>query len=72
LTLASGQTLAAPLASEDEFTIVILDAAGARQTYEKSAVKFKIDNPISAHYDQLGKYTDASMHDVFAYLETLK
>ena len=29
---ASGQTVVAPLASEDEFTIVILDAAGARQT----------------------------------------
>ena len=72
VTLASGQTVAGTLASEDEFTIVVLDAAGARQTYEKSAVKFKIDNPMSAHFDQLGKYTDDDMHNVFAYLETLK
>jgi cytochrome c oxidase cbb3-type subunit 3 len=72
LTLASGQTLTAPLDNEDEFTIVILDARGTRQTYQKDGVKFKIDNPMSAHFEQLGKYTDSDMHNVFAYLETLK
>jgi cytochrome c oxidase cbb3-type subunit 3 len=72
VTLASGQTVVSPLASEDEFTIVILDAAGARQTYKKTDVKFKIDDPMSAHFDQLGKYTDDDMHNVFAYLDTLK
>jgi hypothetical protein len=39
---------------------------------EKEAVKFQIDNPMSAHFDQLGNYTDADMHNVFAYLDTLK
>ena len=72
LTLASGQTLTGPLASEDEFTIVVLDPAGSRQAYEKSTVKFKIDDPMSAHFNQLGRYTDDDMHNVFAYLETLK
>ena len=72
LTLASGQTSVAELVSEDEFSLVVLDPAGARQTYEKSAVKFKIDDPMSAHFDALGKYTDADMHNVYAYLDTLK
>ncbi len=72
VTLASGETIVAPLASEDEFTIVILDPSGARKTYEKSAVKFRIDDPLSAHFDQLGKYTDDDMHNVLAYLVTLK
>ena len=27
---------------------------------------------LSAHFDQLGKYTDADMHNVYAYLVTLK
>ena len=72
VTLASGQTVNAPLSSEDEFTIVILDSSGAPQTYKKSAVKFKIDDPMSAHFDQLGKYSDVDMHNVYAYLETLK
>jgi cytochrome c oxidase cbb3-type subunit III len=72
LWLPSGETVVAPLASEDEFTIAILDASGARQSYEKSSLKFKIENPLSAHFDQLGKYTDDDMHNVYAYLDTLK
>jgi cytochrome c oxidase cbb3-type subunit 3 len=71
-TLPEGQTVVAPLAVQDEFTITVLDPAGARQTYARSTVKFKIDDPISAHFDQLGKYSDKDMHDVYAYLETLK
>jgi cytochrome c oxidase cbb3-type subunit 3 len=72
VTLASGQVIEGPLAVEDEFTISVTDAAGARQTYQKSAVKFAINDPLSAHFDQLGKYTDADMHNVYAYLDTLK
>jgi cytochrome c oxidase cbb3-type subunit 3 len=72
VTLPSGQTVIAPLASEDEFTITVIDPSGARQTYEKSKMKFKIDDPMSAHFDQLGKYTDNDMHNVFAYLDSLK
>ena len=71
-TVASGQTIVAPLVAEDEFTVTVLDPLGARQKYDKNAVKVKIDDPKSAHYEQLGKYTDAAMHNVFAYLDTLK
>ena len=72
VTLVSGKDISGRLASEDEFTIVVLDPEGARKTLEKGAVKFKIDDPMSAHFDQLGKYTDIDMHNVFAYLDTLK
>jgi cytochrome c oxidase cbb3-type subunit III len=70
--LPSGQTVVAPVAAEDEFSVTVLDPLGARQTYQKSAVKVKIDDPLAAHFEQLGKYTDAEMHNVYAYLETLK
>jgi cytochrome c oxidase cbb3-type subunit III len=72
VTLASGVTLSGPLIQEDEFTITVQDSSGAQQTYEKNAVQFKIDNPLAAHFEQLGKYTDQDMHNVFAYLNTLK
>ncbi len=72
VTLASGETVVAPLAIEDEFSITILDSSGARKMYQKSVVKFKIDDPMSAHFDRLGKYTDTDIHNVFAYLDTLK
>ena len=71
-TLASGQTVVAPLTAEDEFLVTVMDPLGAPQTYQKNAVKVKIENPMAAHFEQLGKYTDASMHNVFAYLDTLK
>ena len=71
-TLASGQKIIAPLAGEDEFTISVFDPLGVRQTYQRSAVKFEISDPLSAHFEQLGKYSDRDMHDVYAYLETLK
>lgn len=72
VTLRSGRTRAGPLVSEDEFTIVVLEPSGSRHTYKKPDVQFKIDNPMSAHFAQLGKYTDADMHNVLAYLNTLK
>ncbi len=70
--LPSGQTITGPLSSEDEFTIVVLNPAGELQSYEKSAVKFAIKDPLSAHFDQLATYTDEDMHNVYAYLATLK
>jgi cytochrome c oxidase cbb3-type subunit 3 len=72
LTLRSGRTRVAPLVSEDEFTIVVLESSGARRTYQKRDVKFKVDNPMAAHFAQLAKYTDADMHNVFAYVNTSK
>ncbi len=71
-TLASGQTVVAPLTAEDEFTVTVMDPLGAPQTYQRNAVKVKIEDPMAAHFEQLGKYTDASMHNVLAYLDTLK
>jgi cytochrome c oxidase cbb3-type subunit 3 len=35
-------------------------------------VKFAVTNPLEAHIEQLGKYTDGDMHDVLAYLQTLR
>jgi cytochrome c oxidase cbb3-type subunit 3 len=71
-TLANGQTITAPVAGEDEFSITVLDPLGAPQTYAKSAVKVTVENPLAAHFEQLAKYTDQAMHDVYAFLNTLK
>lgn len=71
-TLASGQTIVAPVVAEDDFSVTVLDPLGARQTYQRSAVKVKVEEPLAAHFEQLGKYTDAGMHNVYAYLESLK
>jgi len=72
IELSPGETVSGPLVGEDDFTLTVLDSSGARKTYEKSAVKVKIDDPLAAHFDQLAKYTDADIHNVYAYLESLK
>jgi cytochrome c oxidase cbb3-type subunit 3 len=70
--LPNGQSVIAPVAAEDDFTVTVLDPLGERQTYRRNAVKVTIDDPLSAHFEQLGKYTDAEMHNVYAYLESLR
>lgn len=70
-TLASGEIVSGSLASQDEFTISLTDSSGAMRTWPIADVKFEIDDPMTAHFEQLGKYTDDDMHDVYAYLETL-
>jgi hypothetical protein len=32
----------------------------------------KVDNPLDAHIAQLAKYTNEDLHNVLAYLQTLK
>ena len=72
VTLPSGQTVAGRLTYRDEFTIALTDTAGWYRSWPTTQVKFTVDDPRQAHVDQLGKYTDADMHDVLAYLQTIR
>ena len=57
---------------DDEFTIALTDAGGWYKSWPIRQVTVAVDDPLSAHVDQLGKYTDRDMHDVLAYLQTLR
>jgi hypothetical protein len=72
VTLPSGETIAGPLVGQDEFTIAITDPAGMRRAWPVDTVKFTVNDPLSAHFDQLGKYTDKDMRNIFAYLQGLR
>jgi cytochrome c oxidase cbb3-type subunit III len=72
VTLPGGQTVTGKLAYRDEFTIALRDVSGRYRSWPTDQVKFKVDDPMQAHVDLLGKYTDAQMHNVLAYLQTLK
>jgi cytochrome c oxidase cbb3-type subunit III len=72
VTLPSGERLKGPLAYRDEFTIALTDDAGRYRSWPARAVTFTVDNPLDAHVEQLGKYTDDDMHNVLAYLQTLR
>jgi cytochrome c oxidase cbb3-type subunit 3 len=72
VTLASAEVISGTLAYRDEFTIALTDASGWYRSWPASQVKFSIDDPLQAHVEQLGKYTDDDMHDVLAYLQALR
>src|SRR5687767_7553545 len=72
VTLGPGQTVTGRLAYRDEFTIALTDASGWYRSWPASQVKFTVDDLLQGHVEQLRKYTDKDMHDVLAYLQTLR
>jgi len=72
VTTRDGQVVTGKVMFHDEFTITLIDAGGWTRSWPVTQVKVAIDDPLQAHVDQLGKYTDKDMHDVFAYLQSLK
>ncbi len=60
------------LVSRNEFTITVTDTGGMRRTFDADKVKATVDDKLSAHLDQMGKYTDNDMHNILAYLQTLQ
>jgi len=72
VTAPNGQVVSGTVAYRDEFTIALTDSAGSYRSWPTRRVTFKIDDPLSAHVEQLSKYTDDDVHNVFAYLQTLK
>jgi cytochrome c oxidase cbb3-type subunit III len=69
---SDGQVVTGKVVQHDEFLISLTDANGWTRSWPLKQVRVDIDNPLQAHVDQLGKYTDKDMHDVFAYLQSLK
>lgn len=72
VTLRSGQTVTGALDYRDEFTIALTDADGWRKSWPADQVTINFEDRLQAHVDQLAKYTDKDMHDVLAYLQSLK
>jgi cytochrome c oxidase cbb3-type subunit 3 len=72
ITMPSGETVAGELAYQDEFNVAVRDAAGWYRSFPVSKVKYKIDSPADAHVDLLAKYTDDDIHNLMAYLQTLR
>ncbi|MGB7598711.1 MAG: c-type cytochrome [Candidatus Sulfotelmatobacter sp.] len=72
VTLASGQTVTGTLDYLDEFTVGLIDPTGSYRSWSTGNVQYKVDAPVNAHVDLLSRYTDADIHDLMAYLQTLR
>ena len=72
VTLASGEKLTGTLAYLDEFTVGMRDTTGTYRSWPVSAVKYSVDAPVEAHVALFSKYTDADIHNLMAYMQTLR
>ncbi len=74
LTLPSGQVVTGRLLSVDDFSVSLVDDSGVRRTFtrDNEIPKLEINDPYQAHMDNFLKMTDKHMHDLTAYLVTLK
>ncbi len=73
VTQASGATLSGSLVHLDDFNVALRDSAGEYHSIKRTpAVKVVKNDPVQAHHELLDQYTDKNIHDIVAYLETLK
>lgn len=72
VTLPSGKQMSGTLAYLDEFVVGLRDGSGTYHSWQINKVKYKVKSPVEAHVNQFSKYTDADIHNLMAYLQTLR
>ena len=72
VTLPSGKKISGEQVYEDRFLVSIRDANGWIHTFQRDQVGLEEHDPLAFHKVLLTTYTDRQIHDLFAYLETLK
>jgi cytochrome c oxidase cbb3-type subunit III len=72
VTLPSGKEISGEQVYADQFLMSMREADGWVHTWQRNKIKLQIHDPLAAHKALLSVYTDRIIHDLFAYLETLK
>src|SRR5690349_13883544 len=74
VTAANGQKVEGRLDRLDDFIVTLTPADGVQRSFTRSGdvPKIDINDPLAGHKQLLPVYTDKDIHDVTAYLVTLK
>ncbi|MBV9611109.1 MAG: c-type cytochrome [Acidobacteriaceae bacterium] len=73
VTSADGTAVSGRLLNIDDFEVSLRDDAGEYHAWKRSSdLKVEKHDPYAGHVELLDQYTDKDIHDVVAYLETLK
>jgi len=72
VTLASGEQVRGAVEHTDDFVIAVRDEKGWYRSFRRDRVKVEIEDRLAGHRELLGKLTQKDVHDLFAYIETLK
>ena len=73
VVLASGEIVTGTVKYQDEFVVSLYTASGDYRSFSRETVKsVELKDPLSEHKLQLAKYSDDDIHNLLAYLVTLK
>jgi hypothetical protein len=74
VTPVSGPPVSGKLDYIDDFSVSLHDSAGKYHSFtrEGDLPKVEVNDPLKAHTELLRKYTDPDIHNMTAYLVTLK
>jgi cytochrome c oxidase cbb3-type subunit 3 len=74
VTTSSGQKISGALVHIDEFLVTLRMSDGTERSYRRNGPlpHVIVHDPLQKHRDMLPMYTDENIHDVTAYLVTLK
>jgi mono/diheme cytochrome c family protein len=74
VTPSNGQKVEGRLGRIDDFIVTLTEADGTQRTFRRDGPnpRVEVHDPIQAHRDLLPVYSDKNIHDVTAYLVTLK
>jgi cytochrome c oxidase cbb3-type subunit 3 len=74
VTESAAQKFEGRLDRIDDFTVTLVDAGGTSRTFVRngSTPAVEVHDPLRPHKDLLPMYTDKDIHDVTAYLVTIK
>ena len=74
VTLANGQKVEGNLGRIDDFIVTLTEADGTSRSFRRDGdiPKVEVHDPLQPHKDLLRVYSDKDIHDVTAYLVTIK
>jgi mono/diheme cytochrome c family protein len=73
VTPPNGPVVSGVLVHLDDFNVSLRDSLGEYHSWKRTPQLQVVKNdPYAAHLELLDQYTDRNMHDIVAYLETLK
>jgi cytochrome c oxidase cbb3-type subunit 3 len=74
ITLSDGKKVEGRLGRIDDFIVTLTEADGTARSFRRDGDTPKVDahDPMQPHKDLLRVYTDEDIHDVTAYLVTVK
>jgi mono/diheme cytochrome c family protein len=72
VTTPSGQKVTGAIRRLTDFDVSITDSAGEYHSWPRDRVTVQVEDKLAGHRALLPKYTDADIHNLTAYLVTLK